>query len=1503
MADNGDDEEIQFDFMRTKTRVKALETQFTRNIKRIQNLLDRNKATSTAHTIETLEKEAKGLQDLLQDLNNTYLDLQVADPQNFETHSKALEVLNDHYDTINEHILLALEAAKKAEQAKPEANHAVATADGAGTAHQPINTALEPTKLCTDSSLGDLRAWIRRYNAYLESGGYTHQALSVQHELFRSFLSDELANRIDPHIQATTPIQGQNGCIALLEQEFMKIYPIFSRRLEIFRTKQPQNVDFTTFAKEHLQRAHDAELNTMKVDELHAFILMCNCTDAKLQAKFFKLATPTVKALEKEALSYEAANKYINDVNKQGTSSTLARVNYKFKGRSRSQSDRRGPQKFFNQKQTPSRQSSSRKDKLQQFHKCCLRCGSKGHTTNCPRRHTLVCHTCQTPGHSSTVCLGGPNKDRTKSNTRPSSRSSSRSRPPSRSQSHSPTRSRSPSPQTNRTHRVVNRIGGASKDTPRMKDMQIKAKGADDDTRFKFDSFPDTGASRSVMGLDLAEKHEVPIKPAPHDALEAANGACMDVTGQVHFHVKFQHHTAVLDCLISKDIKDDFLVSWQDLQQLCVLPENFPAVLSDVPHSLSLINAITDKKTTDSKEKVLADYPTVLSDSLGTSTIIGEPMKIYLHQNMEIIPYNVATPRRIPANWNDKADDVVTKMLNDQVIERVEGPSLWCSPAKFVEKDDGTLRFVVDFTRLNEYIQRPTHPFQSARQIMDAILPNSKWFAKLDALSGYHQCLLHEDSRHLTTFILPSGRYRFLRAPQGLSSSGDEFCLRSDRAIEGLPWAHKLVDDILIEADTESDLFQRIRTLLDKMKEHKIICSKKKFQIGTTIPFAGYIVSADGIKPDPERTKAIQDFPTPRNVSDVRSFLGLANQLGHFVPDLAHATNHLRTLLHKGNEFTWQPEHQADFEKVKEILTSPLLLQPFDKNLPTQLLTDAAKTLGLGFVLIQRTPDDKIRLISCGSRSLTDAEKRYAVIELECLAIAWAISKSDYNLRGSSFQVFTDHKPLLGVFNKAFVDVPNARLQRLREKLVDYDFELTYTAGKTHLAADALSRAPVSKPEKSDVAIISTVLNSTISNDPALKSLSDVANDPEYAALRTALKNDINPKNLSHDHPAKAFANVWSQLSLLDNSEKSLIILDDHRIVIPKPARKLILRLLHVPHAGLSKTRTAASKLYYWPGMNSDLKNAIESCDACTTHLPSQAKEPLIPTTADSPMSQVACDLFDYAGHNWLVMVDRYSGFPFAQRLNKTTTSDITKLLTKWFQDFGFPQVIRSDGGPQFRSEFESYCKSHNIVHELSSPYNPRSNGLAESAVKNVKTLLKKCLAEKQDFATALTEFRNFERQDGFSPAEMMFGRRQRTTLPTLPPKLIDRKAAESARDSTRQRTNAHHDKTAQTLPPLVIDQPVHVQDPRNKRWDAKGIVIAIRESGRSYLIDVNGRHFIRNRRFLRPIKQSPTLPDPPVSNSPIPSPPPRPPSPPPAPAPPRRSPRLAQKRGIRFQF
>ena len=700
------------------------------------------------------------------------------------------------------------------------------------------------------------------------------------------------------------------------------------------------------------------------------------------------------------------------------------------------------------------------------------------------------------------------------------------------------------------------------------------------------------------------------------------------------------------------------------------------------------------------------EFSDVFDDSKITP-MKGDPMVIHLDREAaNYKPLRVMTARPVPLHFKDSAKATLDELIENGVLERVTKPTEWVSPGFFVRKPNGKARLVTDYSAINRFIRRPIHPFSCPLDIVRGIKPKSKFFLKLDAVWGYFQIRLSEESADLTTFLLPEGRFRYLAAPMGLNPSGDEFCFKTDYAFEGLD-IEKIVDDILLQAETLEEIYRLLYAVLLRCREHNLTLSRGKLEVGTSVKFAGYLIGADGIRPDPEKIRALSDFPAPHDVTSLRSFLGLANQLGMFVPDMSHMSDSLRPLLRKNAVFIWDPEHQRAFQKMKDLLTSPLVVGPFDPSLETELLTDASRLKGFGFALVQRTPTS-LRLVQCGSRSLTSPETRYATIELECLAVQWAMKSCRHYLLGlKRFKVLTDHKPLVGIFAKHLSDLHNDRLLRFREKLSQYTFDVVWVPGKTHFVADALSRAPVFSPPEIDPlapddTLASLMVSAVVaSEDPFIRDLiADAVQDADYIQLVIALTSAKDFSALPTPHPARAYRNVWGELSIF---QKHLVLLGN-RLVIPSNARRRILKLLHVSHCGILRTRKLAQSLYFWPGMNSDIKSMIEACAQCQMYRPSQAAEPLqMFPEAPAPMTHVSSDLFQVGAAHYLVLVDRYSGYPFVARLTSLSTSTVTGRLlrgstTMVFRTLLFLITARSFVGNSMTS---AHCMAFSIRSPL----------------------------------------------------------------------------------------------------------------------------------------------------------------------------------------------------------
>lgn len=1256
--------------------------------------------------------------------------------------------------------------------------------------HMKPNEALRPEKLTKDFTPAEFRAWKDRFHAYFTTSGMSTCSISEQQAYFRNCLDPSLEVRIQhklrpemPPYSADTDVQ---SCVDILDAEFMLIWPKFVRRYEFFSSSQSQGQSFSDWTVHLRQLGNEADIQGMTLEDHYVMRYICGVTEDKLREKFMDKSDPSLVDLEEITAAYEAGKVKCKSL--RGSKVHLAQTQRQEKSSPKS-NDKGSRNKSFMKGQ-------------------CWRCGASADQHIAPdcRHINSTCNNCNKKGHISRVCA---QKAQNTPKSRPRSQSNNRCNNVS-SQSRSQGSEESDSSAAVTKAVFVRKAELSTKATPMVWVEFRHSQGS-----FSCNAIPDSGTAITIISEDIANRHNVAVDTSKNLNLFAANGTGIKTIGSATFNCKIHDRLSEVVAVVSPELKGEILLGWQDLINLGILHAEFPAKVNRVESSLEEITSSLTEK-----------YQDVFADTV--KPMKGPPMHIYLDDSKEFKPRRVLTARQIPLHYNEEANRLIKELIDNEILTPVSEPTEVICAGFFVPKEGGKLRLVTDYTPINKFIRRPVHPFPSSRDIANFIPAGTKFFCKLDAVQGYFQIPLDEESSKLTTFLIPSGRYRYLRAPMGLSASSDEWCSRSDAALSGLQGVKKLVDDILIMASSEEELLERLDSVLERCRKHGITISKKKMRIGTEVKFAGYVLTPEGVTPDPDKTAAIHNFPQPTDVTSLRSFLGLANQLGHFIPDLAHLTEPLRQLLKKNTTFQWLPDHETSFQRIKDALTSPLVVQFYDRNLPTDLLTDASRTKGLGYALIQRGEGGRVNLTQCGSCSLSSAQKNYATIELEALAILWAVQHCKYFLRGApKFRVITDHRPLLGVFQKPLGETDNKRLQSIREKLVDYDFELEWSEGKNHCIADALSRAPCFDSSEEECRV------HLVYPDLALQEIYQASQDPRYQDIITAVSSDKKVKNLPPHHPGQAFKSVWGDLSIAGD-----LLLYKDRMVIPINARRKILQLLHISHSGIYKTKKLAQQLYFWPGINRDIKEMIDACSVCQELQPSQPLDELQPfTPALQPMEKISIDIFECAGKHYLVMVDRFSGFPMVKQLTKLSTSAVTKILTHWFQDWGRPIEICSDNGPQFRTEFDSFCKDLQVTHVTSSPYHPSSNGLAEAAVKQVKNLLKK-VGGYQELLSSLAEWRCVPRHSGNkSPAELFLGRRPRGALPTLQPQA-----------SSSENTAVSRFKKGDT---------VRIQNPLTRKWDQTGEIIETRNSKRSYIIHTNGKEIVRNQRFLRSVPKN----------------------------------------------
>ena len=318
-------------------------------------------------------------------------------------------------------------------------------------------------------------------------------------------------------------------------------------------------------------------------------------------------------------------------------------------------------------------------------------------------------------------------------------------------------------------------------------------------------------------------------------------------------------------------------------------------------------------------------------------------------------------------------------------------------------------------------------------QLSDATI-----FSKLDANSGFWQVPLANESVLLTTFVTPFGRFCFKRLRFGISSAPEHFQRRMSAILEGNDGVLCQMDDILIFGATQSQHDGRIREMLRRLHKENVTLNSKKCQFSVQeVKFLGQTINESGISPDQEKVKAIIDMPEPTDVSGIRRFLGMINQLGKFTPHLAEITKPMRDILSKKNDWTWGHAQQMCFAQLKESLTSAPVLALYNANRETTLSADAS-SYGLGAVLLQKQPYGELRPVAYASRAMSGVEQRYAQIEKEALATTWACERHSDFLIGKTFHIETDHKPLVSLLGQKTLDELPPRIQRFRMRLMRF---------------------------------------------------------------------------------------------------------------------------------------------------------------------------------------------------------------------------------------------------------------------------------------------------------------------------------------------------------------------------------------------------------------------------------------------------------------------------------
>ncbi|TYK01597.1 reverse transcriptase [Cucumis melo var. makuwa] len=750
--------------------------------------------------------------------------------------------------------------------------------------------------------------------------------------------------------------------------------------------------------------------------------------------------------------------------------------------------------------------------------------------------------------------------------------------------------------------------------------------------------------------------------------------------------------------------------------------------------------------------RVLEKYRDVMPDSLPKSL----PPRRMIDHEIELVPgakppaknaYRMAPPEL--AELRKQLDE----LLNAGFIRPAKAP--YGAPVLFQRKKDGSLRLCIDYRALNKLTVRNKYPLPIITDLFDR-LHGAKYFSKLDLRSGYYQVRIAEGDEPKTTCVTRYGAFEFLVMPFGLTNAPATFCTLMNQVFH--EYLDKFVvvylDDIVVYSTTMEEHRDHLQKVFQKLKENQLYVKREKCSFAQErINFLGHVIECGRIGMEEGKIAAIRDWAMPKSVSELRSFLGLANYYRRFVEGFSKRASPLTELLKKDVHWNWDPECQAAFDGLKQAMMEGPLLGIADVTKPFEVETDASN-YALGGVLLQNGHP-----ITYESRKLNVAERRYTVSEKEMLAVVHCLRAWRQYLLGSSFVVKTDNSATCHFFTQPKLTSKQARWQ---EFLAEFDFEFEHKKGSNNQAADALSR----KQEHAAICLLAHLRGSEIGG-----SVRDT--------LREFLQKDHAAQNVMNLVKAGKTRQFWV--------EEDLLVTKGNRLYVPRAGdlRKKLLYECHdtlwAGHPGWQRTYALLKKGYFWPNMRDDVMQYTKTCLICQQDKVEKVKvagllDPLpVPTR---PWESVSMDFITHLPkvgdfEAILVIIDRFSKYATFIPTTKQCSAEMTAQL--FFKHvvklWGVPTSIVSDRDGRFIGSFWTELFSFlGTSLNISSSYHPQTDGQTERFNCMLEEYLRHFVNARQKNWVQLLDVAQFcfnaqtSSSTGRSPFEIVSGRQ-----PVLP--------------------------------------------------------------------------------------------------------------------------------------
>jgi hypothetical protein len=701
--------------------------------------------------------------------------------------------------------------------------------------------------------------------------------------------------------------------------------------------------------------------------------------------------------------------------------------------------------------------------------------------------------------------------------------------------------------------------------------------------------------------------------------------------------------------------------------------------------------------------------------------------------SMEIDLVDDAKPAAKPAFRLSPAEmDELKTQLSLLLEKGLIRPSVspWGAPVLFAPKKDGGLRMCLDYRALNKLTVKNKCPIPRIDEIFDR-LQGAEYFTSLDLRSGYYQIRVRDQDIPKTCIRTRYGSFEFLVMPFGLTNAPSTFqAVMNDVFREYLDdFVMVYIDDILIYSRTAEEHFRHVRLILERLREHTLYGKLSKCEFNRpSLPFLGHVVGRNGVSMQDSKVQALVKWAPLRNVTEVQSFLGLANYYRRFIKDFSRLAAPLSELTKKKVPFEWGGDQEISFNALKSAVQNAPVLQLADPTKPYVVTCDASD-LGIGAVLEQEQ-DDGPHPVAFASRKLSSAERNYPVHERELLAIVYALREWRSYLHGSRFVIKTDHHPLRYLDTQTNL---SKRQMRWMETLQEYDYSIEYVQGKYNVVADALSRmadAPVSvlytgEDEEDEARLVAVNVLGTVSRPMLTRNM--------MKDLKQAYEEDTSTLKEFRE-PSEGITEKTEDglLYVLENGTRKLLV----------PQGKLRQALMHEAHDSIVSGHLGFNKAYErlrqgftWSEMHKELKAYVRSCDSCQRNKSSNQKpigllQPLeVPTTRFQHVSMDFITALPKTKNEFdaiMVVVDKLTKMVmFIPTTTEVDAVGSAKLFFRnWYRLYGLPSKIISDRDGRFISKFwRELFRLMQTKLAMSTSHHPQTDGQTEKANRTLEEM------------------------------------------------------------------------------------------------------------------------------------------------------------------------------------